>query len=158
MIRSTHIKHILSVREVPSLLQSSVHLGVPLNIFARPLKEGAVCTFCFRLSTWSWRTNSRASEGRAGESRRPRFSLLGGSHGFPLRQVMVMAQNAKRSFSPQGCIQVYSADSRCRNLYPSSSCDGFPPLRRQESGGRFSALSLQAPASVDFSFQYNPLD
>lgn len=69
-IGSAHIKHILSVREVPSLLQSSVHLGVPLNIFTRPLKEGAVCTFCFRLSTWSWRTNSRASEGRAGESRR----------------------------------------------------------------------------------------
>lgn len=154
-MRSARIKHILSVIEVPSLIQSSVHLGVPLNIFTRPLKEGAVCTFCFRPSTWSWRTNCRASEGTAGESRRPRFSLLGGgSHGFPLRQVMVMAQNAKRSFSPQGCIQVHLADSRCRNLYPSSSCDGFPPLRSRESGGRFSALSLQAPASVDF-FLFN---
>lgn len=77
-MRSARIKHILSVIEVPSLLQSSVHLGVPLNIFTRPLKEGAVCTFCFRPSTWSWRTNCRASEGTAGESRRPRFSLLGG--------------------------------------------------------------------------------
>lgn len=68
----------------PPYSQCSMHFEIPLYIFAQPQKKRAVCPFCFWLSTWTGRPNFWASQWRAEESRRPRFSQQWGGHGLPL--------------------------------------------------------------------------